>query len=186
MSERPSRIVDAHVHLWDPARTDWYPYLSGRQQLNMGDVTGMARRFDVPTYFAESAGWNVEKLVNVAAATGPHSIDETLELDERGAADGHPDAIIGGIVPTDVGGGGGRADRPADGRRSLSWGSSHGQLRRAAPGGRGAPRPPGAGPRVRADGAPRSAASGGRRSGELRGPGRRRRARGLAPVELGR
>ena len=30
MSLRPARIVDAHVHLWDPAQTDWYPYLSGR------------------------------------------------------------------------------------------------------------------------------------------------------------
>jgi len=55
MTTKPTRVVDAHVHLWDPARTDWYPYLSGRQQLNMGDVTGMARRFDVPTYMAESA-----------------------------------------------------------------------------------------------------------------------------------
>ena len=43
---------------------------SGGMQLDMGDVTGMARRFDVPTYQAEAAGWNVEKLVNVAAATG--------------------------------------------------------------------------------------------------------------------
>jgi len=93
-------VVDAHVHLWDPARTDWYPYLSGRQQLDMGDVTGMARRFDVPTYLAESAGWNVEKLVNVAAATGPHSIDETLELDRLADVDGHPDAIVGGLPPT--------------------------------------------------------------------------------------
>jgi predicted TIM-barrel fold metal-dependent hydrolase len=92
--------VDAHVHLWDPARTDWYPYLSGRQPLDLGDVTGMARRFDVPTYLAESAGWNVEKLVNVAAATGPHSIDETLELDRRAEVDGHPDAIVGGLPPT--------------------------------------------------------------------------------------
>jgi predicted TIM-barrel fold metal-dependent hydrolase len=97
MTTKPARIVDCHVHLWDPARTDWYPYLSGRQQLNMGDTTGMNRLFDVPTYRAESAGWNVEKLVNVAAATGRHSIDETLELDEReGIA-----AIIGGLPPTD-------------------------------------------------------------------------------------
>ncbi len=103
MTTKPTRVVDAHVHLWDPARTDWYPYLSGRQQLNMGDVTGMARRFDVATYMAESAQWNVEKIVNVAAATGRHSIDETLELDQRADADagGHPDAIIGGLPPTD-------------------------------------------------------------------------------------
>jgi L-fuconolactonase len=100
MTDRPTRVVDAHVHLWDPARTDWYPYLSGRQQLNMGDVSGMSRRFDVPTYLTESAGWNVEKLVNVAAATGHHSIDETLELDQRAEKDGHPDAIVGGLPPT--------------------------------------------------------------------------------------
>ena len=100
MTRRPPRVVDAHVHLWDPARTDWYPYLSGRQQLNMGDVSGMARRFDVPTYLSESAGWNVEKLVNVAAATGRHSIEETLELDHRAQVDGHPDAIVGGLPPT--------------------------------------------------------------------------------------
>ena len=102
MTSRPTRVVDAHVHLWDPARTDWYPYLSGRQEIGMGDVSGMARRFDLPTYQAESAGWNVEKLVNVAAATGPHSVDETLEMDRRADEDGHPDAIIGGIIPTET------------------------------------------------------------------------------------
>ena len=102
MTSRPVRIVDAHVHLWDPARTDWYPYLStGQAQLNMGDVSGMSRRFDVPTYRTETAGWNVTKLVNVAAATGRHSIEETLELDRRADADGHPDAIIGGLGSTD-------------------------------------------------------------------------------------
>ena len=100
-NRKPTRIVDAHVHLWDPARTDWYPYLSGRQDIGMGDTTGMNRRFDVPTYEAEAAGWNVEKLVNVAAATGLHSIDETIDLDQRGAADGHPDAVIGGLPPAD-------------------------------------------------------------------------------------
>jgi predicted TIM-barrel fold metal-dependent hydrolase len=103
MTDKPARIVDAHVHLWDPARADWYPYLSAaRDELNMGDVTGMARRFDVPTYLAESAGWNVEKLVNVAAATGGHSVEETLELDRRADAEGHPDAIVGGLPSESV------------------------------------------------------------------------------------
>src|SRR5687768_5444924 len=100
--ERPTRIVDCHVHLWDPARTDWYPYLSGRQDVGMGDTSGIARRFDVPTYLAESGGWNDESAMNVAAATGPHSTDETLELDRRADEDGHPDAIVGGIIPTET------------------------------------------------------------------------------------
>jgi predicted TIM-barrel fold metal-dependent hydrolase len=95
--------VDAHVHLWDPARTDWYPYLSGAQDIGM-ETQGMARRFDVPAYRAESAGWSVDAIVNVAAATGGLSIDETLELDRRAGADpewgGHPDAIVGGLPPT--------------------------------------------------------------------------------------
>ena len=99
MTTRPTRIVDAHVHLWDPARTDWYPYLGGRQDIGMGDVTGMARRFDLATYRTEAAGWNVEKLVNVAAATGPHSVDETLAMDTR--TDGRPDALIGGLPGVD-------------------------------------------------------------------------------------
>lgn len=103
MTDKPTRIVDAHVHLWDPARRDWYPYLSRDQaSLDMGDVSGMSRRFDVPTYRAESAGWNVVKLVNVAAATGGHSVDETLDLDRRADTDGHPDAIIGGLPPADT------------------------------------------------------------------------------------
>lgn len=100
MNPRPTRIVDAHVHLWDPARTDWYPYLSGGRDLGLGDTAGMNRRFDAATYRAEVGGWNVEKLVNVAAATGGHSIDETLELDRRAEADGQPAALVGGLPAT--------------------------------------------------------------------------------------
>lgn len=102
MTSRPGRVVDAHVHLWDPARTDWYPYLSGAMELDMGDTTGMARRFTPEVHAAESAGWNVVGLVNVAAATGPHSIEETVELDRRADVDGQPVAIIGGVTPTDT------------------------------------------------------------------------------------
>jgi len=102
VTAKPSRVVDPHIHLWDPARVDWYPYLSGRRDLGMGDVSGMARRFDITTYLAESSGWNVEKVVNVAAATGRHSVDETLEMERRAETDGHPDAIVGGLPATET------------------------------------------------------------------------------------
>jgi predicted TIM-barrel fold metal-dependent hydrolase len=103
MTDRPARIVDAHVHLWDPARTDWYPFLSGGMDVGMGDVRGMARRFDLATYRREAAGWNVDAFVHVAAAVNVHSIDEALDVDRRadGEADGQPAAIIGGTTPTD-------------------------------------------------------------------------------------
>ena len=62
----------------------------------------MYRRFDLDPYRVEAAGWNVEKLVHVAAATGRHSIDETIELDADAPARGGPDAIVGGLPPTDT------------------------------------------------------------------------------------
>jgi len=101
MTARPARVVDAHVHLWDPARTDWYPYLSHPPEHGAGDASRMYRRFGVDTYQAEAARWNVEKFVNVAAATGRHSIEETIELDRTAHTSGRPDAIIGGLPPTD-------------------------------------------------------------------------------------
>ena len=97
MTARPARIVDCHVHFWDPGNSEWYPYLGGNNNLNMGDTTGMNRLFNPDVYRAESAGWNVEKFVNVAAATGVHSVDETLSIDERGLAAG----IVGGLPPAD-------------------------------------------------------------------------------------
>ncbi len=101
-SPRPTRVVDAHVHIWDPARTDWYPYLARPPEGGAGDASRMYRRFDVDTYKSESARWYVEKFVNVAAATGPNSIDETIELDGNAAINGGPDAIIGGLPPFDT------------------------------------------------------------------------------------
>jgi len=102
MTAERTRVVDAHVHLWDPARTDWYPYLSRPPEHGAGDASRMFRRFDVDTYQAETAQWNVEKFINVAAATGRHSIEETIELDNNARASGRPDAIIGGLPPTDT------------------------------------------------------------------------------------
>jgi L-fuconolactonase len=102
MTSRPTRVIDAHVHLWDPARADWYPYLGHVPEQSKGDPSRMHRRFDVDTYRAESAGWHVDKFVNVAAATGRNSVDETLELDRSATTNGGPDAIIGGLPPADT------------------------------------------------------------------------------------
>ena len=103
MTDKPARIVDAHVHLWDPANTSWYPYLSMTPSHGgSGDASRMNRRFDIPTYKAESSDWNVEKIVNVAAATGPNSVEETIELDRTADANGGPDAIVGGLPPTET------------------------------------------------------------------------------------
>jgi len=94
-----TRVVDAHVHLWDPARAEWYPFLAGAQELNMGDISGMVRKFDETTYFAESAKWHVEKFVHVAAAAAPFTVAETRERDELAQATGNPVAIVGSIGP---------------------------------------------------------------------------------------
>jgi predicted TIM-barrel fold metal-dependent hydrolase len=101
MTAQPTRIVDAHVHLWDPAQTEWYPYLSHPPEQSSGDVSRMRRRFDVDLYRSETARWNVEKFINVAAATGRHSVEETIALDHDAATAGGPDAIIGGLPPAD-------------------------------------------------------------------------------------
>lgn len=102
MTDRPERIIDAHIHLWDPARTDWYPYIKALSEHGPGDPTRMARRFDVDAYRSDTAGWNVEKIVNVAAATGGNSVAETLDLERRANEGEGPDAIIGGLPPTDT------------------------------------------------------------------------------------
>lgn len=102
MTDRPVRVVDAHVHLWDPARTDWYPYLAAPEAAPSAEPSRMSRLFDVATYRSETAGWRVDKFVNVAAATGGHSVEETIELDEMAPTRGGPDAIVGGIPPTDT------------------------------------------------------------------------------------
>ena len=101
MTEKPVRVIDAHVHIWDPARTDWYPYLKAGLSDVPGSSSGMNRLFDVAIYRSESSGWNVEKFVNVAAATGLSSVEETIELDREADARGGPDAIVGGLPPAD-------------------------------------------------------------------------------------
>jgi predicted TIM-barrel fold metal-dependent hydrolase len=71
------------------------------QELDMGDISGMCRRFDQSIYFSEAAKWNVQKFVHVAAAAPEKLVDETRELDAQADATGHPDALIGGLDPNE-------------------------------------------------------------------------------------
>ena len=98
----PLRIVDAHVHLWDPANVEWYPYLSGRQDIGMGNTSKMERRFDADIHRTEAGHFTIDKLINVAAATGRFSVNETLALNERGDRDGQPVALICGLPPAET------------------------------------------------------------------------------------
>ena len=176
----PTRIVDAHVHLWDPANKAWYPYLAMLPHGSTGDPTRMHRRFDVRTYRTESAAWHVDKFVNVAAATGHNSVDETLELDRTAAANGGPDAIIGGLPPADsVADAVGMLDRQMAARRFRG-------IRPMGPLGDRCPTPtssraPGAQSRLRTHDASRSTRGGGDEAGRLRRTVHGRRAHRLAP-----
>jgi predicted TIM-barrel fold metal-dependent hydrolase len=103
---RPERVVDAHVHHWDPQRTDRYPFLAADDALaglGLSDVSRMRRRFDQATYLAEADGWHVEKYVHVTAALG-NLAGETRELGRLATESGHPDAVVAGID----------ADRPVE------------------------------------------------------------------------
>lgn len=91
------RIVDAHMHLWDRARTDWYPYLTKAGSPDGDQRAGMHRTYDLDDYLNDSAGWSVPKVVHVAAARPPFEIAETDELEELAERTGFPSAIIGSI-----------------------------------------------------------------------------------------
>ena len=94
---RPDRVVDAHLHLWDPAHVDWYPHLSrNRPGTNM---SRQRRLYDHDAYLTDAGTWNVVKYVHVAAAVSPFMAAETDEREEWRLARGHPDAIVGGLDP---------------------------------------------------------------------------------------
>ena len=142
MTTRPTRIVDAHVHLWDPARTDWYPYLGGQQDIGMGDVTGMARRFDVATYRAEAGGLERRE-------AGERGRGDRPALGRRDAGDGRSDGRPARRhhrrSPRRRPGGGHRRHRPSDGGVPLPRRPADGRAARLGAAGRGAraPRPNG-------------------------------------------
>jgi len=98
-AQEDRRTVDAHIHHWDPARVDWYPFLASDDALagiGIPDTSAMRRVFDQQTYLSEAARWNVAKYVHVTTAIS-HHIEETREIAALAAESSIPIAIVGGI-----------------------------------------------------------------------------------------
>jgi L-fuconolactonase len=80
-ADRPGlRFVDAHVHHWDPANTDWYPHLAPDFDLSALGVAGadrMKRRYQVEEYLADVRPWGIDKYVHINATPAPKAyLDE--------------------------------------------------------------------------------------------------------------
>ena len=68
------RLVDAHVHHWDPANLRWYPHLAPDfdvSALGVTEADGMKRRYLLDEYLADATPWNLDKYVHVNATSGP-------------------------------------------------------------------------------------------------------------------
>ncbi|OFV78030.1 amidohydrolase family protein [Rhodococcus erythropolis] len=96
-------FIDAHIHHWDPAKPEWYPFLVPGAELNrlgLGDISAMQRLYDQETYFAEARPWQIEGYVHVTAAlaAGMH-LPETDQLQALANRTGSPGAIIGTVDP---------------------------------------------------------------------------------------
>jgi predicted TIM-barrel fold metal-dependent hydrolase len=90
------RFVDAHVHHWDPANTEWYPHLAPDFDLAAVGVAGadrMKRRYLLEDYLADVQPWGIDKYVHVNATPAPKAYLE----------EGHWVVGLGGPVAAVVG-----------------------------------------------------------------------------------
>jgi predicted TIM-barrel fold metal-dependent hydrolase len=92
---RPARVVDSHVHFWDRSADglEWPMLEVGfRYPLHRFDATG---RFAAGEFRAETACFNVTKVVHVQAAATAWPPLETAWLQRMAETQGWPNGIIG-------------------------------------------------------------------------------------------
>ena len=98
-------FVDSHLHLWDLATNRWYPALQeplAEHDVGLGEMSALRRNYLLRDYQADSAGYNVSKLVHISATTSPRSyLEEIRWLDDMARQTGLPTAYIGSIEPSD-------------------------------------------------------------------------------------
>lgn len=89
-------FFDAHVHTWDPSRTDLWPYLRNEDAAaakGFSNIPAVLRLYDEDTYIAESSRWNVDQYVLVT--TSPDYQKEVREAGVLARATSRIGAIIG-------------------------------------------------------------------------------------------
>jgi predicted TIM-barrel fold metal-dependent hydrolase len=93
------RIVDPHVHLWDLSRAR-YGWLQEDPLPNnpAGDMSSIAHRNYLPgDYFADAAGWRIDKIVHVEAGQPiGRQLAETDWLQSLADEYGYPQGIVAG------------------------------------------------------------------------------------------
>jgi predicted TIM-barrel fold metal-dependent hydrolase len=90
------RFVDAHVHLWQLEQLR-YPWLTPpfADDGPNGSVEAIARDYTLSDYFADAAGYPVEKIVHIdAGAHGDDALAETRWLQSLADDGGKPNAIV--------------------------------------------------------------------------------------------
>lgn len=93
---RVKRFVDAHVHLWQLNRLR-YPWLTPpfADDGPNGSVEAIATDYALNDYFADAAGYPVEKIVHIDAGAHPDdALAETEWLQSLADDGGKPNAII--------------------------------------------------------------------------------------------
>lgn len=83
------RLVDSHVHHWNPANLEWYPHLAPDfdvSALGVDGADGMKRRYNQSEYVQDARSWGLDKYIHVSATSGPRKyLDETAWLAGLGA-----------------------------------------------------------------------------------------------------
>lgn len=93
----PAHVVDAHVHLWEVSKRDWYP---GLEDFATSVETDLYRDFGIDDYRSAADGFDVTKFVHVSAVTKSGSyLDETEWIDRYATENDLDLVIIGSADP---------------------------------------------------------------------------------------
>lgn len=92
-------IVDAHLHLWQVSRHDWYPDL--REMADQLNQPALYQDFLPEDYHAATTTLPADRFVHVSATTKPRAyLDETTWLDELATQHDLNLVSIGTVDPT--------------------------------------------------------------------------------------